>query len=92
MKRNQLAATLFLHVTASTDKVLAACSVLQPLVTKAHAYRMYGRSNIDRWIAEGLLLPAEKNGSIIKDYFDTDALANIANGSNRVTYLPVAER
>jgi hypothetical protein len=35
---------------------------LKPYITKAEAYRLYGRKNIDRWLDEGLLTP-RKDGS-----------------------------
>ncbi|WEA01742.1 hypothetical protein [Mucilaginibacter sp. SJ] len=53
--------------------------------TKAEAYRMHGRSIIDRWIAEGLL-------NVINKRISRKQLQRIAARSNRQTYLPVAER
>ena len=54
-------------------------------INKATAYRLYGRTNVDRWIAERLILPQGK-------LFDSEQLAKIADASNRITYLPVQER
>jgi len=59
-------------------------------VTKARAYRMYGRSVVDRWIAEGLLKPVQRDKR--KSVLDRAALHRIASKSNRATYLPVVER
>lgn len=35
---------------------------LKPYITKAEAYRRYGRKNIERWLEEGLLTP-RKDGN-----------------------------
>jgi len=53
--------------------------------TKAEAYRMYGRSIIDRWISEGLV-------TVIDKRISRKQLERLAARSNRQTYLPVAER
>lgn len=53
--------------------------------SKSAAYRLYGRTNVDRWIAEGLI-------SIINKKLDRRKLEAISACSNRHTYLPVAER
>ncbi|MGZ3937042.1 MAG: hypothetical protein ACXVMS_18800 [Flavisolibacter sp.] len=52
--------------------------------TKQQAYRLYGRSDVDRWIAEGLIPSDER--------IDRVTVERIASQSNRITYLPVAER
>ena len=54
-------------------------------ISKAAAYRLYGRSNIDRWIAEGLISNNSKN-------LNRQALADVARASNRITYLDSKER
>ena len=36
---------------------------LKPYITKAEAYRLYGRKNIERWLDEGLLTP-RKDGNL----------------------------
>ena len=52
---------------------------------KAEAYRRYGRSNTDRWLAEGLITAA---GTRI----DRQKLEAVAAASNCATYLSAAER
>jgi len=54
-------------------------------INKATAYRIYGRTNVDRWIAESLIQPKGK-------LLDSGQLAKIADASNRVTYMAVQER
>ncbi|WP_199120331.1 hypothetical protein [Pedobacter sp. ASV28] len=60
-------------------------------ICKAEAYRLFGRGNIDRWIIEGLIsLSKSQSGSRL--CLDRKKLEAIAASSNRITYLPVAER
>jgi hypothetical protein len=35
---------------------------LKPYITKAEAYRLYGRKNVERWLDDGLLTP-RKDGN-----------------------------
>lgn len=84
MERKQLALLFNQSAIASTRKVLAHCYQLPASFTKRQAYKLYGRSDVDRWIAEGLISSKER--------IDRVALERIASQSNRITYLPVAER
>ena len=47
-----------------TQNALANSSGLPDTCTKAEAYRLYGRSDVDRWIAEGLIITVVKNGKV----------------------------
>ena len=85
MRTKELITTLRLATTAGAEKALAACGGLTAGISKAAAYRQYGRANIDRWLRENLI---EFNNK----HFDRNKLAQVAAASNRVTYLPVAER
>jgi len=85
MRITELIATLKTAANAGAEKALAACGSLPAGISKAAAYRQYGRANIDRWLKENLIAFTNK-------HFDRAKLAQIAAASNRVTYLPVAER
>lgn len=85
MRTTELIASLRTATTAGADKALAACGDLSTGITKAAAYRQYGRSNIDRWLRENLIEIHNKKINRAK-------LAQVAAASNRITYLPVAER
>lgn len=85
MKNTELISILKNAVTAGAEKALAACGGFGAGMTKAAAYRLYGRSNIDRWLRENLI-------EIHHKHFDPAKLAQVAAASNRATYLPVAER
>jgi len=92
MNPAELARILLESVTESTTKVLVENTVLKDRISKADAYRLYGRSQVDRWIAEGLLKPSKKQFFISPSCIDRKKLEAIAAESNRGTYLPVAER
>jgi hypothetical protein len=85
MKRNELVPLLTRSAAAGAAKALALCGNQPKAVSKSQAYRLYGRSDVDRWLAEGLI-------HAVKNRIDKAALERIASRSNRNTYLPVAER
>ena len=85
MRITELIATLKIATNAGAEKALAGCASLPAAITKAAAYRQYGRANIDRWNKEGLIKFSNK-------HFDPAQLAQVAAASNRLTYLPVAAR
>jgi len=85
MRITELIAILKIAANAGAEKALAQCGNLPAGITKAAAYRQYGRTNIDRWLRENLIEFTNK-------HFDRAKLAQIAAASNRVTYLQVAER
>jgi hypothetical protein len=79
-------------VSEGAEKALNQSGGLPGTYTKAEAYRLYGRSDVDRWLAERLIIPAIKNGTVSKIHLDRIKLERVAASSNRITYLPVAER
>ncbi|HBI90714.1 MAG TPA: hypothetical protein DDY75_23120 [Sphingobacterium sp.] len=90
MKTREL---FFLMRQATEEGVSRALSITGSMpksINKSQAYRQYGRSNIDRWILEGILVPLSHQSSQI--LFDPEELESISDSSNRITYLQVAER
>jgi len=85
MERTQLIQVLTRTVAAGAKKALALCDDQPKAISKSQAYRQYGRSDIDRWLNEGLLHLTNK-------LFDSAELERVAASSNRITYLPVADR
>lgn len=75
-------------VLDTSERTFQKNRTLPDSYTKAQAYRLYGRSNVDRWIGEGLL----KSARISQKSIDREELEHVACTSNRATYLPVAER
>lgn len=87
---------MFLLVKESAETGAAtalAGNITQPdKITKSEAYRLYGRTNVDRWFKEGLLKPAVSADKKSLKCIDRKKLEAIAANSNRNTYLPVADR
>jgi hypothetical protein len=87
---------MFLLVKESASKgaetAIAENAILPDKITKSEAYRLYGRANIDRWFQEDLLKPTKTADSKSQKCIDRKKLEAIAATSNRMTYLPVAER
>ena len=50
---------LLLQAGAELGAIIALIKTgkLKPYITKAEAFRLYGRKNIERWLADGLLTP-----------------------------------
>ena len=92
MKLKDLTLLLRNATDNGADKALDKSGVLQEFLSKSEAYHQYGRANVDRWIQEGLLVPQSAKGKILHKCIDRVKLEAIAHSSNRVTYLPVAER
>jgi hypothetical protein len=57
MKQAELTRIFLESVTGGTAKALSETSIQTTMVSKAEAYRLYGRSQVDRWISEGLFKP-----------------------------------
>ena len=85
MKITELSTILKIAAKAGAEKALAGSGGLPDGITKAEAYRLYGRGNVDRWLQEWLIQVSDKNIDRVK-------LERVAAASNRRTYLPVTER
>jgi hypothetical protein len=92
MKLKELSFLFKNAVETGAEKALGSSGVFKDQLTKAEAYRLYGRLNVDRWMREGLLKAASLNSPISKLMLDRKTLESVAESSNRITYLPVAER
>jgi hypothetical protein len=91
MKLKEFITQLKDAVQEGAEKALSHCGVQQVSCTKAEAYRLFGRSDVDRWIAGGLLTPIAHTGKVSK-MIDRTQLERVAAASNRHSYLMVAER
>lgn len=92
MKLTDFTSLLKNTAEAGAQKAIDDAGVLPSCLSKSEAYRLYGRATIDRWIQEGLIVPTARNGKILHKCIDRFKLDAIAHSSNRITYLPVAER
>ncbi len=92
MKLKDLFTLLKNAAEQGAKKALSESGQLQEQLSKAEAYRLFGRGNVDRWITEGLISPVICKERPSRKYLDRNRLEAIAASSNRITYLPVAER
>jgi len=91
MKYTELAMLLKNAAEQGTANAIKEERPVPDRLTKAEAYRLYGRSNVDRWLREGLISkqPTTDTSQI---FLDRSELEAVAASSNRITYLPVADR
>lgn len=75
-----------------SKSMLSHNKLTSTIITKATAYRIYGRSNIDRWIKEGLLKPTFKSETKSGTYLFQKDVDRVASSSNRISYLMVDDR
>jgi|GEM_PF-234035 hypothetical protein len=88
----ELASVLIHAVEKGTALALAESGALPAYLSKTEAYRLYGRTTVDRWIAERLIHVENPDGRNTKKLISRTALEAVAGKSNRRTYLPVGER
>lgn len=92
MKLKEFTHILLSSALTGAGKAIAVNGGLPAHICKAEAYRLYGRSDVDRWIAEGLIVPAATAGKASKKLLDRTILERVAASSNSITYQPVADR
>lgn len=92
MERRELVRLLKNAAMAGAEKALTENIALPEFLGKAEAYRLYGRSNVDRWVSEELIHLVSSSGRINKKIIRRKQLDAVAASSNRITYLPVANR
>lgn len=92
MELPQLIRILTKSAASGSEKALAELTESPDHLTKAAAYRKYGRSLVDRWLQENLLKLTPIRGRRSPLGIDKKKLEAIAAASNRITYLPVADR
>jgi hypothetical protein len=92
MKLKEFSFLLKDAVIGGTDKALMESGQLPDTLTKAQAFRLFGRTNVERWISEGLVSLVKVRGGSCKKFIDRLKLESVARASNRITYLPVSER
>ena len=91
MKLKEFIPQLNNAVQAGAKKALSHSGILQATCSKAAAYRLFGRSIVDRWFAEGLLTTIANKGKV-SNKIDRTQLERVAAASNRTSYLAVADR
>lgn len=82
----QLRALLADAAEMGAMKALSQSGALKPYLSKAEAYKIYGRRNIDRWIKENLIEEIT-DGISTKIRLERIQLESIAKSSNRASWF-----
>lgn len=90
LSSKELAILLKNAVQEGADNAIKKEQPIPDKLTKATAYRLYGRSNVDRWLREGLISTHTDDSS--QTFLDRSELETVSGSSNRITYLPVTDR
>ena len=92
MKTEELSGLLIGAVKKGAGELLLKDHFSEDFMTKQDAFKLFGRSTVERWIKEKLLIPLLRDGKVVKKCIERKKLHAIAAKSNRISYLPVAER
>ncbi|TCD28735.1 hypothetical protein EZ456_04965 [Pedobacter psychrodurus] len=79
-------------VKAGSEKCFRDGRLLKQQLSFSEAYAIYGRTNVDRWITEKLIVTSNSAAGIFRKSISRTQLEAVAFKSNRISYLPVAER
>ena len=90
LSNKELATLLKNAVQEGADNALKKEHPIPDKLTKATAYRLYGRSNVDRWLREGLI--STRKDDSFQTFLNRSELETVSGSSNRITYLPVTDR
>lgn len=87
----ELSSLLFSASLAGAAEAMENFSPIEEIITIAKAYRLCGRSNVDRWLSEKLLIliPLTKGNKLGVSRRELD---KVASQNNTVTYLSSTER
>ena len=73
-------------------RALSEAGLIKPYLKKSEAYRMYGKTNVERWLQEGLVTPRKDGSDSAAWRIERNEIEAVAKASNRHTYLSVDER
>ena len=76
-------------VLQGVENVITEEQLFADTLSKNEAYKMYGRSNVDRWPKEKLISISHTGK---KGIINRQQLAQVAASSNRFSYLMACER
>lgn len=76
----------------AANNALSGAGLLKPFLNKSEAFKSYGRSDVERWLKEGLLHPVRNSSGKVKWRFNRTELDSVARASNRHTFLKTEER
>lgn len=79
-------------VRSGSEKAMSENGLLKDRLSNSEAYRLYGRENVSRWIKEGLVNTQVSSANTRRTTISRTEIEAVASKSNRISYLPVAER
>lgn len=72
---------------AGAKKAMIELGHISPTISKAQAYRMYGKGTVDRWIRESLIKPEKDGTNSSKMRIDRLEIDRISKASNRASWF-----
>ena len=75
----------------AASKAMENLGSLPPFISKAEAYRMYGRKQVDRWIAEGILKQYKDGNNTSKIRISRQNIMAVAKASNRINNISIQQ-
>lgn len=79
-------------IKAGAEKCFRDGGLLKQQLSLSEAYALYGRTNVDRWITEKLIVTSICGNGASRKSISRAQLEAVAFKSNRISYLPVTER
>ena len=78
-----------IKITAELGAVIALIKTgkLRPYLKKSEAFRLYGRSNVEHWIEEGLITPRKDGGQSASWRIDRIELESIVKSRQLLQIL-----
>jgi hypothetical protein len=92
ISNNQLIALLKDQAELAATAISIRHGTIKPFLSKSEAYRTYSRTNVDRWLKEGLIKPIKDGTTSAKWRLDRLELEAVSKVSNRPSYKTVNER
>jgi hypothetical protein len=89
---NQLSALLNDAAELGAKAALTEAGLLKPYISKSEAVRMAGRTNLNRWVQEGLITLIKDGPSTAKIRINRLQFESVMKTSNRPSYLSLIER
>lgn len=87
----QLAQMLQNAADLGAQRALTLVGELKPYIKKEEAYKMYGKTAVDRWISEGVVkLRQDEPGKHYR--IDRVQIASVAMSQNLVQYLSIQKK
>lgn len=88
---NQFASLMADQAELAATAMAIQLGAVKPYLSKSDAYRIYSRTNVDRWLKEGLITPIKDGPASAKYRLDRLKIQAVAKISNRPSYKAFLE-